>query len=1091
MNIQKQPQGLALLQPSEGINPNDHSYDIGNGAMANVQMQTIAKPLFEAKAQALAEAAKQKELAIKGNQPETPEISLDEALYGATDGNTNTDDSLWRLFGSETQSLLADTADLVATGGAYFHKGLSDLTGTDYYSQEDFDATRNYFDQFSGKNADEVWGYDRTRLNAQQADVGKAVEEGRWGDAFFGGLRASPGTITQSLPTILSFFVGVGEVNAVKAAGTTAFKAAKATGMSTKAAKAVQAEATKAARKQLNLATRVYNSAGKNAGLLNFTSVQTKKDGEEFAKNNGGQFPTATQYMRMWGTNLFMNSLDKMAFKDIVSFRKSGTAKEIWGKLDKPAKYKVAKATAKFIASGALNAGKEGMQEYIQEWGQIFNQNWGTKDTQNFIDVFNKKGNIEALTAAFLGAGAGVAMGTPSNLNTLRQGLNKDAGLNALYNNPKNNVDAGYATTEDQQAHSDLLGQEYNDAEQAFNTLSTAEKEINSVNSANTAAIDQVSKIQAILAQTGTHATDSQANELVKQFGAPEVQQLLKAISANEELASSFDKEQLAQVLSEQPSNAFNALGSMLAERADLLTPEIKETYNNAKTSLESQADTIIQSGAHKVSFEQAKKQLNRSGDVAKSTKNYIDSKAKPVTGDKATIVASAKTKKSKQANIVKRAIETLTGRGSLNEAEKLLSSYDDQTLKDVIKEAQIQANQYAKIQKVQLSSPNLSKAAKLKGAMKKLPEQVKAEQIIAAAKRLRTIRKNVAKTSYAKPKSLKEQFTEFTQSKLADLKVAADKVKAERNKNKAEPKNTNSKPDKNRISKEDKKIIKDAKVMVVTAKKDLDSISKEDLPILEEAIDILVKAGNFGEKFGKQLLADAKAKFEESGVKDVDLSTENIKAGVKSANTRVMNAIKTGTKEDVKNTVDSVITKLTNKIKSKLTLSEKEFLAKVIGKAVAAGKLTNEEAQNQLNKLVKLDEVDLSVDGLKKKLQEAYGSIVNFTKNTANKETRENMETSVKETVKKKVDSFKESELGAELSEDFGTITESLITAKRKGSVELRKQFRKFKKKYDNTSSLEIYQNIKGVFEDLVKGKDTKIVDEVPGTDINTNKDC
>jgi len=99
--------------------------------------------------------------------------------------------------------------------------------------------------------------------------------------------------------------------------------------------------------------------------------------------------------------------------------------------------------------------------------------------------------------------------------------------------------------------------------------------------------------------------------------------------------------------------------------------------------------------------------------------------------------------------------------------------------------------------------------------------------------------------------------------------------------------------------------------------------------------------------------------------------------------------------------------------------------------------------------------------------------------------------EESVKSKVNEKVNNMKDSDLGKELTKDFNTIIANLIVAKRKGNVELKKQFRKFKKEHGGKSSLEIYQSVKEVFNDLVQGKDTDSVTEVPGTEINLNKDC
>ena len=616
-------------------NPMDHSFDIGNGTLANTSVAAVVEPLYAIKAKQLAEVAKQKEIALVGVPAVDPNIgqqTLDEILYGATDGNNQTDDGYLKQFGSGVQTLLADTADLATTGGAYIMKGVDNLAGGngDIYSQQDFDTATNFFDQFSGENADKMWGYDRTRLNEQQKAVMTSINDGNYMDAAVKAVKASPGTIVDSLPVMLSMLIGVGEVKAVQVAGTKALQIAKASGMSVKATKAAVEASKQTARKQLAIHTKLLNVSRNNAGLINYSNIQTQQQIEELTKNGGDV--NAGDVARIWATNVFMNSLDKMAFKDIVKFKSAPVSKELWGKLDKASKFGVAKQIVKTLAVGAKNMGQEGLQEYVQTWGEIVNSNWGAKDTKNFLDVFNKEKNLEALTAMFLGAGAGLTMGAPSQLNGLRQGLNKEGSLDALYNNPKKNIDAGYATTEDQIKHTEKLDANYEEAKTNFDTLSETEEVIRNINSSDSDNFNKVTSVQAAL-HNESQATDSSVNQLATQFGNKETKQVLDMIIANEALASKLDEATINDIISSPGSEAFQKVGSLLAGNADSLTPEIKEAYNQASISLQEQADTIVNSGGTQVSYENAKAQLNQVGSVNKSTADYAKTKQAPING--------------------------------------------------------------------------------------------------------------------------------------------------------------------------------------------------------------------------------------------------------------------------------------------------------------------------------------------------------------------------------------------------------------------------------------------------------------------------
>jgi len=1080
----------SLYTPPTDSNYRDHSFNIGTGGLANTGLADTIEPLYAIKAKQLAEASKQKELAISGTDTTIPtkQPTLDELLNGG-DGNPETSDAYWRQFGSGTQSLLANTADLATTGGAYIMKGLDGLAGGngDIYSKSDFNTATNFFDQFSGKNADKTWGYDRTNLNNEQQQVLSDVHNNNYKDAIIHGLQAAPDTLVESLPTILSFFIGAGEVKAVGTAGKEALQVAKASGMSNKAAKAV-AEASKVtARKQLAVHQKLLNISSRNAGLINYSNIQTQQQIETL-KSKGGEV-NALDVGRMWATNVFMNELDKMAFKDIIGFNKAPVSKELWGKLDKPAKFAVTKHIVETLGEVAKHMGEEGLQEYVQTWGETVNNNWGAKDTKNFLDVFNTTNNEQALAALFLGAGAGGALGGPSQLKGLRQGLNKNGKLKKLYNKPKENINMGYATTEDRNKHINEMETNYNDAKTSFENLKRTEDKVKQINEDSTNDnLSKVTKVQKALHEN-SQATDNATNQLAIQFGNKESKKIIDMISSDENLVDILDEKTVNDLTNSTGFVAFQKLGRLLAENSDKLTPEIKDAYNNALKSLAIQADTIVNSGGTEVSYEQAKKQLNQSGSITKSTSDYAKSKKAPINGEvKADTIG--KTSDSKSSGIVKK----ILGISKPSEAETEMRTYDNATLDAIIKESHKVINTASQKQKTILSDPNLSKAAKLRAQMSKLPEQTKAEQLLATAKSIKAARKKIKKT-YSPPKTLKETITDFTKDKLAKLKKAADKVKADKNErkkhkdNKSDTSSTNSDPkDKNRATPEDIRTIKKAKEMIAEVRKDLNKVDKGDIPIIEEALNLLVYAGSFDKKFADKLFKDIKDKFTESGIKDIEV--KEVRKQFISNGKILLNKSKTVTRADIK----EALNKLGKTIDSKMTLTERIFIAKVFGKAVKMGNLTKEEVKPYLDKLpdnLKFEKTDFTKEKFISLISKTYNDAVNAVKSNSTPEGRQKTEESIKNKVSGKIGNIKDSDLGKELAKDFNTIIANLLSAKKKGNRELKKQFIKFKREYGDKSSLEVYQNVKEIFDDLIHNKNTDEVTEVPDTDINLNKDC
>lgn len=1070
-------QGLAITNPTPSatvVNPdNNYVAETSLAQYNSTALQDVVQPLYESKAKQLEIAAQAKQKAIQGQQPLAQfNQPIDLSQYADTPTD-NGSDSVGLLLGSSATNLLGSTADLAVDAGAYIARGANNLWeaagGNEFYSKDEMNYALQATD-FLGDTAtnDKLWGYDRTAYQQGQEDVATAASEGRYLDAFTGSLSIAPELLAESIPTIASYFVGVGEVNSVKTAGVYAYKTALAKGMSKSTAKRLRQAAIKQATKQLSLTKNLVNSARVNAGFINSVNLQTRDNVEELTKNNVGIPPSATDIARMWATNFVLNGLDKWTAKDILGMHKSGAMKQVWGKLDRPSKLNTTKAIATATLNLAKNTGIEGAQEYAQQWGQIINEHWGTKDTKQLVQVLqDPELTNEALTAFFLGMGPGALMGAPHTVGKMGMDIHKGNKLRQKYEATTNNVDVGFATEEDKQVFDTKVNQDYEDTKTAFENLGVTEQSIQNIKNANTTTdFNKVSQIQELLSNS-SQATDDPSTNLIREFGQEEIQGIIQLIQQNENLSPLLEQH-VDSIIGNTPINTLRNLKQFLTANKDNLTSEIKQAFSSANKSLKEQASDLINSSATNVTFEAAKATLNRAGDLSKAALKRSEKNGGPrqAIGKTSGIV---KGKSSKPDWLLNRVL----GIGKPSDVEIELRKYDDETLEEVYKEAGKTISKTKKEQSAILNDPSVSKVVKARASMKKLPEQIQAEQVRKSIEIVRKQRKRV-KNTYTEPKTWQESIKEFADDKFSKLKKAAEKVKADReareNATEADVQATDTNP-KNRATKEDKAILKAANQMFDQVKDNIDSVAEEDIPLVQEAIDILVKTGNLGKPKADAVLQTIKNKYKQVNKEN----TEKVRKRLVKIGNNLTTKTKTATREDVKND----LSKLSNAINSKMTQSEREFVASMLGKAVALGSVSKKEATKLLNKLpqgMQFTKEDMT----KEKFIDKTKKLFNKGLVTATKEGRQNLETKVS----KKVQDVKNSDLGKELTKDFTSIMSKMFSAAKKGKTELSKQFREFKDKYKDVSSLEIYENVKETFSDLANGKTTEEVDNIPGVD-------
>jgi len=1094
-------QGLALLAPTpptRAINPDNNAVDVTTLAQYDgTALTDVVQPLYESKAKQLEIAAAAKQKAIQGHQAVAPfGTPIDPAHYNVVDDTmADRSDNIGLLLGSSVTNLLGSTADLAVDGGAYIARGANNLWeamgGDEFYSKEEMDYALKMTDFLGDTEAnDKLWGYDRTSYQQGQENVAKAAAEGRYWDAFVGGLNISGELLAESIPTIASYFVGVGEVNSVRAAGTYAYKTALAKGMSKATAKRIKQDAVKQATQQLSLTKALVNSARVNAGFINQVNLGTRDHIQELIKNGGDV--TASDVARVWATNFLFYGLDKWAVKDILGMHKSGALKQVWGKLDKPSKFNTTKAIASATINLAKNTGLEGAQEYAQQWGQIINENWGAKNTKQLMQVLQDPNlSNEALTAFFLGTGPGALMGAPHTVGKMGLDIHKGNKLRQKYKATTNNVDVGFASKQDKQTFDTKVEQEYNDAKNAFDTLTKVEQTVQNIKKDSSKSdLEKLTHIQEIINNPSmtSMATDDPSVNLLREFGYDEVSSVLDAIQKDEALGPLLEQyyDSINGVTSVE---TLNNLEQFLVANKDKLSPQIKQVYNKTLESLNKQASNLVNSSATNVTFETAKATLNRSGDLSKVALKRSKKNGAPrqVIGKASTII---KDKSSKPDWLLNRVL----GVGKPSEVEKELRKYDDKTLEKVYREAGITINKTKKEQSTILNDPSVNKLSKARARMSKLPEQEQAEQIHKAIERIRKQRKQV-KSTYTKQKTWQESIKEFANDKFSQLKEAAEKVQADRKAREArkakddpkvqtesDSKTTHSTNPKNRATKKDKAILKAANEMFNKIKDNIDSVSENDIPLVQEALNILVKTGNLGKPKAEIVLNAIKAKYNQVEEQVTKENVENVRKRLLEIGENLVNKTKTATKEDVKNDLN----KLSNAINSKMTESEREFVATLLGKAVALGSITKEEATKLLDKLpqgMQFTKEDMTKEKFMAKAQELFNKGLQTVKDTTSAEGRQNLETKAS----KKMQDIKNSELGKELTKDFTSIMSKMFSAAKQGKAEISKQFREFKDKYKDVTSLEVYENVKETFSDLVNGKTAEEVDEIPGV----NTDC
>lgn len=279
-------------------------------------------------------------------------------------------------------------------------------------------------DEHKSAMADKILGYNPTFSNNASEEAGKyatnlyedanSTDPNRHMkmDDVVGLLKVglkTPEILGDSLGYLAGLVLGFGKFTTVGKIALNAERAAKVGDITHEAAQA-QIKSAKAAETSAQLVKRVGAS---NVGFSTIVAGNVNDEIDTFKQNNDGQSPDAYHVVGMLANEGVMNAIDR--FTDLSILK----APEAIKKLADAAKYipeqKAPEIAAKIIVGAAkttASAGVEAGQEYVQQMGQAFNEQFGSsKYGSDALDILTSKKNIvDALSAAGLGASMGAEM---------------------------------------------------------------------------------------------------------------------------------------------------------------------------------------------------------------------------------------------------------------------------------------------------------------------------------------------------------------------------------------------------------------------------------------------------------------------------------------------------------------------------------------------------------------------------------------------------------------------------------------------------------------------------------------------------------
>lgn len=560
-------------------------------------------------------------------------------------------------------------------------------------------------------------------------------------------------------------------------------------------------------------------------------------------------------------------------------------------------------------------------------------------------------------------------------------------------------VTAGYKDEASMNKHKDSLEKDLATQEASISKLSTADKDITKILKSDATDFVKIQEIQKVM---DNGYRPNEANSLrIFNIGKPELDKVLSLLD-NKEFTKSVNG------LDAPALTKYSAVINHLAQNKDALTPEVRTELNNLQASLKDQVSTAVKSSDIVISYSNSLKQLKDENKITATVKKELDQLKAPKT------------------------TKDITARDLINlsqeEMKKKLAGYDNLTVTKLMKEARQLTTEQRRADRELLASDQLGALEKavtgVKNAVQAKPSQVVSKT---ADKLLR--QRKLAKRAYDPTKSIGERVNTFIGDMMDEIRNAAKSPSAKQAQK-----------------------YKDSATAVVSAVQNLDKI--KDIPIVEEAISHLETIGSLAKSRADSLRK--KIKEYKDSLDTID--TTNVRENVKKTYEDIVTKAKTMTKEDLVKEVDT----LTNKLKARLTPTEKAFVASTLAKLSKAGNVSTEYVKS------KVDELSNNDKTVKEQLQQAVDKVAKVVKD------REVYEKKATELVSK----IKDSKLAKEVSKDFKQLFDNTMT--KLGEINIKESFDKISSKVTDADYAGMYQSMKELGSlDKVKHKVNK-VDEI-----------
>jgi len=534
--------------------------------------------------------------------------------------------------------------------------------------------------------------------------------------------------------------------------------------------------------------------------------------------------------------------------------------------------------------------------EYTQERFDYTVEKWAEQKegTATFEEIWNSHRARAAGTAGataggeLMGAGMAVKQ-APAAVKAVTKPivapLNAYGKRKASQHQEKKNLEAarsyvksGYNDAETKAKHETSLAVDLQTQESAIKTLKDAQDTIKNLDKKGGSPLATVLEVQK--AMNVGYESDKAEDNVIASLGVRELSNILDSLTPElrREVENSVDKKV------DTPLTVLSKVGILLVSNKELLTQEIKDTFNSNKSAIEEQAVQALKDGALDITFKRSIAQLERDNKITSSVAKELASMSDP----KSTV-------DTPYSSLVKLDGEALT---------KELAKYDAKALKTIIDEAKRKTRESRSADRDVLSSTQIGVMEKfykgITGAFSVKPS----EKIVKEVQGIKRARK-LAKRHYDPKKPLGEQFKEF----VSDMKgKIAEAVKTPGQANKQDFANTTK--------------------AVIEAVNNLDQVN--DIPYVQKVIEDLEVIG---------VLTKAKAESLRNKVleysENLDVADGVLRPGVKKGYDTLVNTAKTSTKGDVDKAIDSFLSKL----KGRLTDTERKVITKALAKLENLGK--------------------------------------------------------------------------------------------------------------------------------------------------------